>query len=155
VDALRLGFTIDDTMRGLNALRDAGYAGRILVNLSLNAPGETRETLRATIALVDRIRGMFGADRVLPVIFFLAIQPGTGLEALALAQGRLTSGYDPLSIWPWNAASLIYNPPPLGGMLGRACARAFRGSRNSQAEAGGSGDRVLAAIAAELSRGGG
>jgi hypothetical protein len=150
VDALRLGFSVEETMRGLANLKEAGYSGRVLVNLSLNAPGETRETLLETLAAVQRIRDLLGPERVVPVIFFLAIQPGTGLEALALEQGRLKAGYDPLSIWPWNAASLIHNPPPLGAMLGRACARAFRGSKGG-GDGSGSGDRVLAEIAQELS----
>jgi hypothetical protein len=144
VDALRLGFSLVDAMRGLEHVKAAGYEGRILVNLSLNAPGETRASLAETIAAVDRIRSLFGAERVVPVVFFLAIQPGTGLEALALEEGRLRPGYDPLSIWPWQARRLIYNPPPLGPMIGRACAEAFRGGPE------GRGDRILAAIERSL-----
>jgi hypothetical protein len=144
VDALRLGFSLDDAMRGLEYVKAAGYEGRVLVNLSLNAPGETKSSLGETIAAVDRIRSLFGAERVVPVVFFLAIQPGTGLEALALEEGRLRRGYDPLSVWPWRARRLIYNPPPLGPMIGRACAEAFRGGLE------GRGDRILAAIGRSL-----
>jgi radical SAM superfamily enzyme YgiQ (UPF0313 family) len=152
VDGLRLGFTIDEALRGLGHLKAAGYEGRVLVNLSLNAPGETRESLAETLAVVDRIRALFGAERVLPVVFFLAIQPGTGLEALALAEGRLRPGYNPLSIWPWRAQKLIYNPAPLGAMIGRACAEAFRSAPEGSPGAAPSsrGDRILAAIKREL-----
>jgi hypothetical protein len=146
VDALRLGFSLADAMRGLEYANAAGYAGRVLVNLSLNAPGETEASLAETIAAVDRIRALFGPDRVVPVVFFLAIQPGTGLESLALKEGRLRPGYDPLSVWPWRASKLIYNPQPLGSMIGRACAEAFRGGVEGQ------GDRILAAIGRELTR---
>jgi hypothetical protein len=144
VDGLCLGFTVEDAMRGLGHIKAAGYKGRVLVNLSLNAPGETRESLEETIAVVGRIRSLFGPQRVVPVVFFLAIQPGTGLEALAFETGRLRPGYDPLSVWPWRARALIHNPPPLGPMIGRACAQAFRGG------AEGRGDRILAAISREL-----
>jgi len=146
IDALKLGFSLDDAMRGLERLKAAGYEGRIIVNLSLNAPGETPESLAETIAAVDRIRALFGPDRVVPTVFFLAIQPGTGLEALALKEGRLRPGYDPLSIWPWRARRLIYNPPPLGAMIGRACAEAFRGG------SAGRGDRILSIIGREIRR---
>ncbi len=144
VDGLRLGFTVDDVMRGLGHIKAAGYTGRILVNLSLNAPGESAASLEETIDVVGRIRSIFGPERVVPVIFFLAIQPGTGLEALAFEEGRLRPGYDPLSVWPWRARALIHNPPPLGNMIGRACAEAFRGGLE------GRGDRILAAISREL-----
>ena len=144
VDGLRLGFTIEDAIRGLGHIKAAGYTGRILVNLSLNAPGESAASLKDTIDVVDRIRSLFGAQRVVPVVFFLAIQPGTGLEALAFEEGRLRPGYDPLSVWPWRSRALIHNPPPLGNMIGRACAEAFRGGIE------GRGDRILASISREL-----
>jgi radical SAM superfamily enzyme YgiQ (UPF0313 family) len=146
VDALKLGFRVDEAMRGLERLKAAGYAGRVLVNLSLNAPGENAESLGESLAAIDRIRSLFGRDRVVPVPFFLAIQPGTGLEALAFEEGLLRPGYDPLSIRPRRAQRLIYNPKPLGPMIGRACAEAFRGGSEDR------GDRVLAAIGRELGR---
>lgn len=154
VDGLRLGFSLEDALRGLRSVAAAGYRGRILLNLSLNAPGETEESLAKTLELVERVRSLFGADRVVPVVFFLAIQPGTGLEALAISEGRLKPGYDPLSIWPWRANRLIYNPPPLGRMIGRACAEAFRGPPKGAPGGGAesSGDRILAAIGRELRR---
>jgi radical SAM superfamily enzyme YgiQ (UPF0313 family) len=38
LDQLRLGFTVEQVMEGFEVLKNAGYAGRVLVNLSLNAP---------------------------------------------------------------------------------------------------------------------
>jgi hypothetical protein len=125
IDTLRLGFTLEQVMKGFEALNSAGYAGRVLVNLSLNAPGETRETLLQTISVVRRIKTIFGESRVLPVVFFLAIQPHTGLETHALEHGHLRQGYNPLSVMPWDVLRLIHNPPPLGSLIGRACAVAF------------------------------
>ncbi len=126
LDELRMGFSADDVIAGLAALAQAGYRGKVKLDISLNSPGETEDTLRETISVVRRIKAMFGPDRVLPVIFFLAVQPHTGLEKRALADGALKAGYDPLSVWPWDVRKLIYNPPPLDAVIGRSCALAFR-----------------------------
>ncbi|OPY88410.1 MAG: Radical SAM superfamily protein [Syntrophaceae bacterium PtaU1.Bin231] len=143
---LRMGFTVEEVLQGLEILRSSGYSGRILINLSLNAPGETRKTLLETVESVKRIRRIFGRDRVVPVIFFLAIQPHTGLERKALEGGHLAPGYDPLSPWPWDTLKLIYNPPPLGRLIGRCCAQAFRTGES------GAGDRILTSLEEELKR---
>ena len=145
LEKLRLGFTVDEVMEGFQILKNAGYAGRVLVNLSLNAPGETRETLRQTIDVVRRIKAMFGESRVVPVVFFLAIQPHTGLERWALENHHLKEGYDPLSVMPWDVLRLIYNPPPLGRLIGRACALSFARGDGAQ-----TGENVLAVIESGL-----
>ncbi|MGA2478590.1 MAG: radical SAM protein [Spirochaetia bacterium] len=144
LEELKLGFTMEQVMRGCEILAEAGYAGRVIVNLALNSPGETRETLRQTIAAVRRIKGIFAPLRVVPVVFFLAIQPHTGLESRAIADGHIRAGYDPLSVLPWDVIRLIYNPPPLGRMIGRACAAAFQRGGDE------AGDMVLAALEAGL-----
>lgn len=125
VDRLRMGFSVEDVIEGLKVLKSAGYSGRIMIDLSLNSPGETTDTLRQTISTFERIQGMFSRDRVTPVIFFLAVQPHTALEKMALDEGYLKAGYDPMSVWPWDIRKLIYNPPPLGRLIGRCCAKAF------------------------------
>jgi hypothetical protein len=144
LDELKLGFSVEGVMRGFEVLRASGYEGKVLVNLSLNAPGETRETLMETMETMRRIRAIFGEKRVVPVVFFLAIQPHTGLERRAQANGHIREGYDPLSVMPWDVIKLIYNPAPLGKLIGRACANAF--------DLGGDdlGERILAAIEKEL-----
>jgi hypothetical protein len=144
LDELRMGFSAEEVLDGLAVLRSAGYKGRVKVDLSLNSPGETRETLLETIGVMERIRAIFGPDRVVPVVFFLAIQPHTDLEKKALAEGSLRQGYDPISVWPWDVRRLIYNPHPLGGMIGRSCALAFREKRAEW------GDLVLENIGAAL-----
>jgi hypothetical protein len=147
LDRLRLGFSIEGVMKGFEVFKSAGYSGRIFLNLSLNAPGETRDTLRLTLGTVRRIRKMFGDDRVVPVVFFLAIQPHTGLERLALEEGRIASGYNSLSVRPRDILKLIYNPPPLGRLIGRSCAKAF----SLGGEASG---RILGFLEEELNDGG-
>ena len=146
LEQLRLGFSVEEVMSGFRVLKDAGYAGRVLLNLSLNAPGETPQTLRQTIGVVRRIQELFGPTRVVPVVFFLAIQPHTGLEARAMADRHLAPGYDPLSVRPGRVLRLIYNPPPLGPLVGRACAVAFADGRGAE----GAGERVLAMIESGL-----
>jgi radical SAM superfamily enzyme YgiQ (UPF0313 family) len=146
IDELRLDFTVEQVLEGCRKLSRAGYRGKVLVNLSLNAPGETRESLLDTMKVIERIRQIFGADRVVPVIFFLAIQPRTGLERRALDDHHLRKGYDPLSVWPWDVLRLIYNPPPLGRIIGRICAREFIRPGNDL------GSRILASLEKELLR---
>ena len=142
IDQLHLGFTVDAVMKGFRVLRESGYQGKVLVNLSLMLPVRRRETLRETLRVLGQIKAIFGPERVVPVIFFLAIQPHTGLEKRALREGSLRKGYNPLSVLPGNVLRLIYNPPPLGGMIGRCCALAFR--------AGGGAQMALQLIAGEV-----
>jgi hypothetical protein len=144
VDGLKLGFRVEAVMRGLEILKAAGYARRLFLNLSLNAPGENADTLRQTIDVVRRAIALFGDGLVVPVVFFLAIQPHTGLEQAAIHAGHIRTGYDPLSVLPWNVLRLIYNPPPLGRMIGRACVRAFADGVDSP------GMKVLAEIEQEI-----
>lgn len=125
LDELKLGFSVEEVLKGFEVLKASGYAGKVLVNLSLNAPGETAETLLQTMEILRHIRRIFGEGRVVPVVFFLAIQPHTGLERKAQANGHIKVGYDPLSVLPWNVIKLIYNPAPLGRLIGRSCAAAF------------------------------
>ncbi|RPJ11023.1 MAG: radical SAM protein [Deltaproteobacteria bacterium] len=146
LDQLHMGLSVEEVVKGCEILRRAGYPGRIFINLSLNAPGETRETLLETIAVIRRIRDILGDQRVVPVLFFLAIQPHTGLERKAMEEGYLKAGYDPLSPYPWAVRKLIYNPPPLDRLIGRCCARAFRSPEDSV------GSRVLAYLEEELLR---
>ncbi len=126
LDQLRMGFSAEEVIKGCEVLQKAGYSGRVFINLSFNAPGETRETLMETVQVVRRIQTIFGDDRVFPVIFFLAIQPHTGLEQRALEDGHISDGYDPLSVYPWDVRKLVYNPAPLDQLIGRCCAQAFR-----------------------------
>jgi hypothetical protein len=144
LNQLHMGFSVEEVIKGCEILKTAGYSKKVLINLSLNAPGESRETLKETIEVMHRIRRIFGEGRVVPVIFFLGIQPNTGLERKALQDGLIDAGYDPLSTNPWDLRKLIYNPPPLGKLIGRCCAQAFRRMD------GNAGDRILACLEEEL-----
>ena len=148
VDRLRMGFSVEDVIEGLKVLKSAGYSGRIMIDLSLNSPGDTRETLGQTISTFERIQGIFSRDRVKPVIFFLAIQPHTALERMALDEGHIKAGYNPMSVWPWAIRKLIYNPPPLGRLIGQCCADAFRRTPGER------GNAILSILKSKLEAGG-
>jgi hypothetical protein len=96
--------------------------------IPLNAPGETEDTLRETIARIHQLYALFGRDNVQPFIFFVGIQPNTPVERLLIEQGYLDADYDPLTLNPFVLKRLLYNPPPLGRMIGRAYLEARRGA---------------------------
>jgi hypothetical protein len=68
---------------------------------------------------------MFGRDKVLPFIFFVGVQPNTPVEKRLIADGYLPKHYDPLTLNPFIIKKLLYNPQPLGRLIGRAYLRAL------------------------------
>ena len=68
---------------------------------------------------------IFGADRVEPAIFFIGLQPHTHLEQYGFDQGLIKPGYNPMSMMPWTARKLLWNPEPMGSTFGRVCLEAF------------------------------
>jgi hypothetical protein len=48
------------------------------------------------------------------------VQPGTPVEKLLIRQGYLKAGYNPLTWNPFLIKRLLYNPAPLGPIIGRA-----------------------------------
>jgi radical SAM superfamily enzyme YgiQ (UPF0313 family) len=126
IDFLTLDYKIRDIFRACEKIKDAGHEDqRILLNFSLNAPTETRESLLESVAAYKKIRSVFGEEHVNPVIFFLGIQPHTRLEKYAIENKILPRNYDPLSLSPRSIRKLIYNPPPLDKLIARACLRAW------------------------------
>ena len=57
---------------------------------------------------------------MLPFIFFIGVQPGTPVERLLIDQGYLKPDYNPLTLNPFVIKKLLYNPKPLGRLIGRA-----------------------------------
>lgn len=125
LDSLRMGFRLDQLVEGCRNLRDAGYKGNIILNYSLNAPGETEETLRESIRSYESICSIFGEDRVYPMVFFLAVQPHTGFEKRLMREGYLEEDYNPITLNPVTIRKLLYNPGRLGKMIARACLLAW------------------------------
>ena len=59
-----------------------------------------------------------------------AALPGLIASRLRAAQhafdtGRLQEGYDPMSMMPWTARKLLWNPEPMGRVFGQICLEAF------------------------------
>ncbi|CAG4883224.1 conserved protein of unknown function [Georgfuchsia toluolica] len=121
IDSLTLGYNLEQQMDAFRMFKDAGHTDQqIKLYMPLNAPGETPRTLLATIAKIRELYEMFGRDNVLPFIFFIGVQPGTPIEKRLIAEGYLSANYDPLTLNPFTIKKLLYNPPPLGRMIGRA-----------------------------------
>ena len=61
-----------------------------------------------------------------PAIFFIGLQPHTHLENYAFEQNILKPGYNPMSVMPWTARKLLWNPEPMGSVFGEVCLQAWR-----------------------------
>ncbi len=121
IDNLTLGYKLEQQMEAFRMFKEGGHRDqKIKLYIPLNAPGETRETLKGTIAKIDELYGMFGRDNVLPFIFFIGIQPGTPVERYLIERGYLADDYNPLTLNPFVIKKLLYNPPPLGKLIGQA-----------------------------------
>ena len=121
IDQLTLGYSLEQQMEAFRMLKANGHTDqKVKLYIPLNAPGETLSTLRRTIAKVKEIYELFGRDNVLPFIFFIGIQPGTPVEKLLIERGYLKADYNPLTLNPFLIKKLLYNPKPLGSVIGRA-----------------------------------
>jgi radical SAM superfamily enzyme YgiQ (UPF0313 family) len=121
VDCLTLGYSLAQQMDAFRVLKANGHTDQqIKLYLPLNAPGESARTLRMTIDKIEELYALFGRDNVLPFIFFIGVQPGTPVEKMLIRQGYLKEGYNPLTWNPFLIKRLLYNPPPLGPIIGRA-----------------------------------
>lgn len=137
VNSLTLGYDLEQQMRAFAMFKAAGHrAQKIKLYMPLNAPGETVDTLRATVSRIRELYAMFGRDNVLPFIFFIGIQPDTPIERRLIAQGYLRHGYDPLTLHPFKIKKLLYNPKPLGSLIGAAYLEALESLGSKSEEAG-------------------
>lgn len=126
IDRLTLGYKLKQQMEAFNLFKEAGHTDqKIKLYMPLNAPGETEETLLANITKINELYSLFGRDNVLPFIFFIGVQPGTPIEDKLLREGYLKQGYNPLTYNPFTIKRLLYNPEPLGKMIGRAYLKAL------------------------------
>ncbi|MDD5175837.1 MAG: radical SAM protein [Sterolibacterium sp.] len=121
IDQLTLGYSLEQQMEAFRMLKAQGHdKQKVKLYIPFNAPGETLETLRHTVDKVKEIYALFGRDQVLPFIFFIGIQPGTPVEKLLIERGYLPANYNPLTLNPFTIKKLLYNPEPLGKLIGRA-----------------------------------
>ena len=132
LNSLHMGFKLEHLYDGCRYLQEAGFAGRVILNYSLNSPEETEETLLQSIESYKVVASILGEDRVFPLMFFLGVQPNTDLEQRLLSDGYLSAGYNPLSLTPWNIKKMLYNPAPLNKLIAKACLAAWNRKHGSR-----------------------
>lgn len=125
VRKMRMGYNLRTVLDSCRYLKAAGYNDIISVNYSFNVIDEREDTIRQTVRYHRELESIFGRDKVEPAIFFIGLQPHTHLEHYALKQGILKPGYDPMSMMPWTARKLLWNPEPMGSFFGEVCLQAW------------------------------
>ncbi|MEO9125408.1 MAG: radical SAM protein, partial [Microcoleus sp.] len=130
VRKMRMGYNLRVVLENCRDLKAAGYKDVVSVNYSFNIIDETFETIRQTIAYHRELERIFGVDKVEPAIFFIGLQPHTILEEYAFKKDILKPGYDPMSLMPWTARKLLWNPEPLGSFFGQVCLEAWQRNSN-------------------------
>ena len=130
VRKMRMGYNLRTVLQNCRDLKAAGFNDVVSVNYSFNVIDETYETIKQTIAYHRELEAIFGADKVEPAIFFIGLQPHTHLEEYAFEQNILKPGYNPMSLMPWTAKKLLWNPEPLGSFFGEVCLQAWKQNPN-------------------------
>ncbi len=130
VRKMRMGYNLRTVLQNCRDLKTAGFNDLVSVNYSFNVIDETLDTIRQTIAYHRELEAIFGAEKVEPAIFFIGLQPHTHLETYALDQAIIKPDYDPMSMMPWTAKKLLWNPEPLGSFFGEVCLQAWRQNPN-------------------------
>ena len=120
-----MGYNLRTVLESCRMLADAGFRDHVSVNYSFNVIDERPETIRQTVAYHRELEAIFGADLVEPAIFFIGLQPHTHLEQYGFDQGLIKPGYNPMSMMPWTARKLLWNPEPMGSTFGQVCLEAF------------------------------
>lgn len=130
VRKMRMGYNLRTVLENCRDLQAAGFNDLVSVNYSFNVIDERLETIRQTLAYHRELEKIFGADKVEPAIFFIGLQPHTHLEEYAFKNDILQPGYNPMSLMPWTARKLLWNPEPLGSFFGEVCLQAWRQNPN-------------------------
>ena len=125
VRKMRLAYDLETVLNNCRLLVKSGFKNHVSVNYSFNVFDETPETIKQTIAYHRELENIFGKGLVDPAIFFIGLQPHTLLEKYALDNKILKSNYNPMSMMPWTARKLLWNPGLLGQKLGEVCLEAF------------------------------
>ncbi len=125
VRKMRMGYNLRTVLENCEMLAKAGFKDKVSVNYSFNVIDERPETIRQTVAYHRALENIFGADKVEPAIFFIGLQPHTHLEQYGFEQGLIKPNYNPMSMMPWTARKLLWNPEPMGKIFGGICLEAF------------------------------
>ncbi|EAZ93217.1 photosystem II high light acclimation radical SAM protein [Crocosphaera chwakensis] len=130
VRKMRMGYNLRTVLQNCRDLKAAGFNDLVSVNYSFNVIDETFDTIRQTITYHRELEAIFGADKVEPAIFFIGLQPHTHLEEYAFEKDILKPNYNPMSLMPWTAKKLLWNPEPLGSFFGEVCLQAWQRNPN-------------------------
>ncbi len=125
VNSLHMGFSLEKLYDGCRYLKEGGFTGRLILNYSLNSPGDSEAGLLESVESYKKIAAIMGEERVFPMLFFLGVQPHTDFEQRLLQDGYLYQGYNPLSMNPLTIKKMLYNPKPLSTIIARACLAAW------------------------------
>jgi radical SAM superfamily enzyme YgiQ (UPF0313 family) len=125
INSLHMGFSLEKLYDGCRYLKEAGFMGKLILNYSLNSPGDSEAGLMESVASYKKIAAIMGEEQVFPMLFFLGVQPHTGFEQRLLEEGYLYQGYNPLSMNPLAIRKMLYNPKPLSGLIAKACIAAW------------------------------
>ncbi|WP_269621840.1 photosystem II high light acclimation radical SAM protein [Prochlorococcus marinus] len=125
VRKMRMGYNLRTVLDNCRLLANAGFKDHVSVNYSFNVIDERVDTIRQTIAYHRELEKIFGSNKVEPAIFFIGLQPHTHLEQYGFDKGLIKPGYNPMSMMPWTARKLLWNPEPMGKTFGRICLEAF------------------------------
>jgi radical SAM superfamily enzyme YgiQ (UPF0313 family) len=126
VRKMRMGYNLRTVLENCRDLKAAGFNDLVSVNYSFNVIDERPETIRQTIAYHRELEKIFDAQKVEPAIFFIGLQPHTHLEEYAFKNQILQPGYNPMSLMPWTAKKLLWNPEPMGSVFGEVCLQAWQ-----------------------------
>ncbi len=122
---MRMGYNLRTVLENCEMLAKAGFNANVSVNYSFNVIDEKPETIRQTITYHREIERIFGPEKVEAAIFFIGLQPHTHLEQYGFEKGIIKPGYNPMSMMPWTARKLLWNPEPMGKTFGKICLEAF------------------------------
>ncbi len=131
VRKMRMGYNLRTVLDNCRLLADSGFQDNVSVNYSFNVIDERPETIRQTIAYHRELENIFGKNKVEPSIFFIGLQPHTHLEQYAFEKKIIKPGYNPMSMMPWTARKLLWNPEPMGSKFGAICLEAFEQEGNN------------------------
>ena len=131
VRKMNMGYNLKTVLKNCELLSNAGFQDHVSVNYSFNVIDERPETIRQTVTYHRQLENIFGIDKVEPAIFFIGLQPHTLLEKYGFEKGLLNKGYNPMSMMPWTARKLLWNPEPMGKTFGRICLEAFDTNPNN------------------------
>jgi radical SAM superfamily enzyme YgiQ (UPF0313 family) len=127
IDFLKLGFDLKDIYEKCSMLKDAGFNKQIVLNYTLNIPGESKETLMESVTSYQVFRKIFGEEAILPEVYFLGVVDKTELACYLINSKYMPppEKKNPLKLALKSAKYAIHNPPPYNALLAKLFLEAF------------------------------